>query len=310
MAAIAEGLSIIKHAERRDAIAAPSRRRDDALARPRGLPVRHRRGRGGRGVAARVGRRLVAGRPDRRRPRPLARARRVQRAGSRTPARAAGRCTPRSTSRSRRRSSRRRSSQRFESRGDGRLRRQGPLGHALGVRRPRGEALASVDHELRECSTTRTRSARRPPTSWPSVARRRGRGPTGTFTFAVSGGRTPWADVRRAGGRATCRGPHVVDLPGRRARGARRRPRPQPHQPARPCIGAARRASMAMAVNDDDLDAAAGRVRARAARPLRPRAPGARARRPHGVARPRRPRARGGRPARRADRRPTRATDA
>ena len=46
------------------------RRRDHAAARPRGLPVRHRRGRGRRGVAARLGGRLLARRPDRRRARP------------------------------------------------------------------------------------------------------------------------------------------------------------------------------------------------------------------------------------------------
>ena len=78
MAAIAEGLSIIKHAnvglhERRD------RRRDHAAARSLGLPVRDRRRRGRRGVAPRVGRRLVARRPHRRRAGQVAHARGVRR---------------------------------------------------------------------------------------------------------------------------------------------------------------------------------------------------------------------------------------
>ncbi len=82
MAAIAEGLTIIKHANigkaqvRVDAETTP-------LRDPRALPVRHRRGRGGRGVAARLGGRLVAGRPDRRRPGPLAAAGGLRRAGLR-----------------------------------------------------------------------------------------------------------------------------------------------------------------------------------------------------------------------------------
>ena len=42
------------------------RRRDHPAARSLGLPVRHRRRRGGRGLAARVGGFVVAGRPDRR----------------------------------------------------------------------------------------------------------------------------------------------------------------------------------------------------------------------------------------------------
>ena len=54
MAAIAEGLSIIKHANVGKATAG-RRRRDHPAARSLGLPVRDRRRRGGGGVAARVG---------------------------------------------------------------------------------------------------------------------------------------------------------------------------------------------------------------------------------------------------------------
>jgi 6-phosphogluconate dehydrogenase len=64
MAAYAEGLNILKQRRRRQA--APSRRRDGAAARPRGLPVRHRHRRGRRGVAPRQRGRLLAARPDRR----------------------------------------------------------------------------------------------------------------------------------------------------------------------------------------------------------------------------------------------------
>ena len=72
MAAIAEGLSIIKHANIGQAEVAFDRRGDYPAARSAVLPVRHRRGRGGRGVAARLGGQLVAGGPDRGRAGPLA----------------------------------------------------------------------------------------------------------------------------------------------------------------------------------------------------------------------------------------------
>ena len=72
MAAIAEGLSIIKHANVGKAEVRVGRRGDHPAARPAVLPVRHRRGRGRRGVAARLGGQLLAGGPDRRRAGPLA----------------------------------------------------------------------------------------------------------------------------------------------------------------------------------------------------------------------------------------------
>ena len=82
MAAIAEGLSIIKHADDGPAPGG-DRRGDRATARPLGLPVQDRRRRGGRGVAARLGGQLLADRPDRRRLRQVARPGGIQRAGVR-----------------------------------------------------------------------------------------------------------------------------------------------------------------------------------------------------------------------------------
>ncbi len=93
MAAIAEGLSIIKHA---DAGLAPAgdRCRDHPASRPRVLPVRDRRGGGCGGVAPRFGDRFVAGRPDRCGARRSPRICRTTRAGCPTPARVAGRSSP------------------------------------------------------------------------------------------------------------------------------------------------------------------------------------------------------------------------
>ena len=67
MAAYAEGMNILRQRERRQHRAG-ARRRDDAAARPRVLPLRHRHGRGLRSLATGQRRRLVAARPDRRRP--------------------------------------------------------------------------------------------------------------------------------------------------------------------------------------------------------------------------------------------------
>ncbi len=78
MASIAEGLSIIKHANAGKGDPG-GRRRDHAIARPVGLPVRHRRRRGRRGVAPRFGGRVLAGRPHRGRLRPLPGPRRLRR---------------------------------------------------------------------------------------------------------------------------------------------------------------------------------------------------------------------------------------
>ena len=63
MAAYAEGLGILKRGQRRQA-RARGRRRDDAAARPRALPVRPRPARHRRGLAARQRDRVVAARPD------------------------------------------------------------------------------------------------------------------------------------------------------------------------------------------------------------------------------------------------------
>ena len=96
MAAYAEGMAILSKAERRGRRAG-ARRRDDAPARPLGLPLRHRHGRGGRGVAARQRDLVLAARPDRDRPARGPGARRASAAASRIRARGAGRCWPRWT---------------------------------------------------------------------------------------------------------------------------------------------------------------------------------------------------------------------
>jgi 6-phosphogluconate dehydrogenase len=78
MAAIAEGLSVIRGADvglHMDEVDG-----DRAAARPLGLPVRDRRERGGRGVAPGLGDQLLADRPDRRRLRQVTRPGGIQRA--------------------------------------------------------------------------------------------------------------------------------------------------------------------------------------------------------------------------------------
>ena len=137
MAAIAEGLSIIKHADEGlhqgeiDAETTP-------LRDPWAYQYHDRRRRGGRGVAARLGGQLLAGRPDRRRLRQVARPGRLQRPGVRLrrgPVDRAGR-----GGRGRARLGHRRLAVRaVRVPGHGRLHRQDPLGDALGVRRPHGE---------------------------------------------------------------------------------------------------------------------------------------------------------------------------
>ena len=97
MAAYAEGLNILKKANIGKA-SARARRRDDAAAPPRALPVRLRPRRHHRGVAARQRDRLLAARPDRRGLRRRARTSTTSRARSPTPARDAGRW-PRPTTR-------------------------------------------------------------------------------------------------------------------------------------------------------------------------------------------------------------------
>ena len=142
MAAYAEGLNILQHAnagKRR----AGRRRRDRTAGAPRALPVRHRRRRksprcGGAAASSRRG--CSTSPPTRCSHR---RRSRSSPAGSPTPAKAAGRRSRRSTRACRRRCSRgallalRFSWQR-------RLREQGALGDAQGVRRPRREDVLSA----------------------------------------------------------------------------------------------------------------------------------------------------------------------
>ena len=139
----------------------------------------------------------------------------------------------------------------------------------------------------------------------------------GRFKLAVSGGRTPWRCCARSPP-ATSPWTERAPVPGGRARGAARRPRPQPHAHPREPAGAACRCPPAnvhaMPVEATDLDAAAARYAQHAgdhrghAAGARPRAPRARARRPHRLARARRSGARRGASRRRADRSRTRAS--
>ena len=89
MAAYAEGLNILKHANVGKANAR-GRRRDDAAAPPGALPVRLQPARRRRGLAARQRHRLVAARPDRDRAPEVAGPRRTSPAACRTPAKGAG----------------------------------------------------------------------------------------------------------------------------------------------------------------------------------------------------------------------------
>ena len=104
MAAYAEGLNILKNAERGQAQREADAETTPARA-PRVLPVRDRHDRGGRGLAARQRRRLVAPRPYRRGALRIAASSRSSPAASPTPAKAAGHRWPRSRRASPRRSS-------------------------------------------------------------------------------------------------------------------------------------------------------------------------------------------------------------
>ena len=73
----------------------------------------------------------------------------------------------------------------------------------------------------------------------------------GTLSFAVSGGHTPWAHVRRARPRACSLGGHH-HLPSRRTRRTRGRPRPQHHRSPPRSRGAPANV-VPMPVNDADL---------------------------------------------------------
>ena len=75
MAAIAEGLCIIKHANAGKTSPAEADAETTPLRDPEAYQYDIDVGRGRRGLAARIGRRFVAGRPDSRRLRPLTRAR-------------------------------------------------------------------------------------------------------------------------------------------------------------------------------------------------------------------------------------------
>ena len=142
MAAYAEGLGILAARQRRQADAR-DRRRDDAAARPRALPVRLQPARHRRGVAARQRDRLVAARPDGDRADQGPRAREVRRPGLGFRRRALD-------DQGRHRRGRagagadRRALRALQLARRGRLPEQAALGDALRVRRPRREAAATV----------------------------------------------------------------------------------------------------------------------------------------------------------------------
>ena len=138
MAAYAEGLNILHKANIGTTQPAPSRRRDDSALESRVLPVRHRHRRGGRVVAAGQRGVVLAARPDRPCPacRPEAGVVRRSGVGFRRGAldghgrHRRGRSRPRAH---------RRPLRAVLVPGRGRLRRQDPVRHAQGVRRPRRE---------------------------------------------------------------------------------------------------------------------------------------------------------------------------
>ena len=179
--------------------------------------------------------------------------------------------------------------ERFESRGNGELHRQDPLGHALGVRRPRREEGVAMEHELVIVPDAASLADPGGAVSW-----RRGRGAAGgrARPVHVRGERRqdPVGDVRRAGPRRRPVG-GGRDLPGRRAGRSRRGPRPQPHpSPPEPGSGAGQGAGHAR--GGPRPRGGRGGLRRAPPEPLRPRAPGAGPRRSHRLSGPRRPRAR------------------
>ena len=139
MAAYAEGLNILKHANVGKQTQR-GRRRDHAAARSRALPVRSQPARHRRGLAPRQRDRLLAARSDGRGPARGSRPCRTSPAGSPIPAKAAGRSRPPSTRACPAHVLTAALYERFTSRGAGGLRRQAALGHALRVRRPSREA--------------------------------------------------------------------------------------------------------------------------------------------------------------------------
>ena len=143
MAAYAEGMNILRHANAGKA-RARGRRGDRAARASRVLPVRPRPPRDRRGVATRQRDRLVAARPDGRGAATTPGARdfagRVSDSGEGrwTSVAAIERACPRPCSRAA-------LFARFPSRGARRVRRQGAVGDAQAVRRPRGEGRSRVD---------------------------------------------------------------------------------------------------------------------------------------------------------------------
>ncbi len=166
------------------------RRRDDAPARSRILSVRDRRGRGGRGVATRVGGGIVARRPHRRRLRPLPDladfAGRVSDSGE-------GRWTVEAAIETGVPAAVITAAlyERFESRGNGEFTDKILSAMRVGVRRPRRKEGVAMEHELvivPDATSLATRAASLVAARAGAAVAERGR-----FTFAVSGGKTPWA---------------------------------------------------------------------------------------------------------------------
>src|SRR5262249_52291150 len=176
----------------------PARQRGgDSPPRARVLPVRHRRGRGGRGLAPRVGRRLLASRPDGERSRRRSRARRFRRTRLRLGGGALD--DPR----------RHRGGRADAGALDGALRalrvprrgrvcRQAALRDEEAVRRTRGAGdgrqLGVAAHEIETLGDAEAVAKRGAEliAEWA----RAGANERGRFTLAVSGGRTPWVMFR------------------------------------------------------------------------------------------------------------------
>ena len=137
-------------------------------------------------------------------------------------------------------------------------------------------ALAAADHLAATAAEVLARSA--------------------TFRLAVSGGHTPWAMFAALAAREVPWDRVVVYQVDERVAAAGDPDRNLTHLLA--ALGGSPATVVPMPVEDDDLQAAAARYARGAAGAVRPGAPGAGARRPHGLPRTRRQRAGGRRPPR------------
>ena len=281
MAAIAEGLSIIKHAnvgeEKQDVDAETTPLRDPG-AYQYDIDVAE---------VAEVWRRgsvvgVVAGRPHRRRVRALAGPRTTSPAGSRTPARAGGRCSPPSTRAFPPRSSPRRSTSASsrEAWGSSPARSSRPCAASSAVT-PSGSSRPGMQHELETLPDAAAVAAAG--AAFVAELAREAVAADGVFHFAVSGGHTPWAMFAELAQQHVPWDSVVIYQVDERVA--------PPDDPDRnlshlaPGAGRGPGTSVAHAGQRRRPRGRGGGLRGLAARALRPRAPGPWPRRAHRVAR-------------------------